>query len=347
MAPHWPAPWGLAADPIHQLIIDDELARAGVQRPSNAIGIGWAGPTITYAGTEEQKERYLFPLLTAEEIWCQLFSEPGSGSDLASLSTRAERDGDEWVVNGSKIWTSGAQHSQFGILLARTNPDAAKHKGITYFICPMNLPGIDVRPIREMTGGETFNEVFFTDVRLPLDAVVGEVNDGWRLAKVTLGNERVSLSTGGVLWGHGPTALDLLAQIKRAPVTDPVMRQNIVKVYIEHQILELIRMRTLTARIRGEQPGPEASIRKILADEHGQHVMELALSLQGASGMIANAHVGGLSGTQGPSAMEAAVWYYGFLFAQALTIGGGTGAVQRNIVGERVLGLPHEPEARA
>ena len=346
VAPHWPAPWGLAADPIHQLIIDDELARAGVQRPSNAIGIGWAGPTITYAGSGEQKERYLFPLLTAEEIWCQLFSEPGSGSDLASLSTRAERDGDEWVVNGSKIWTSGAQHSQFGILLARTNPDAAKHKGITYFICPMNLPGIDVRPIREMTGGETFNEVFFTDVRLPLDAVVGEVNDGWRLAKVTLGNERVSLSTGGVLWGHGPTALDLLAQIKRAPVTDPVMRQNIVKVYIEHQILELIRMRTLTARIRGEQPGPEASVRKILADEHGQHVMELALSLQGASGMIANAHVGGLSGTQGPSAMEAAVWYYGFLFAQALTIGGGTGAVQRNIVGERVLGLPHEPEAR-
>ena len=346
VAPHWPAPWGLAADPIHQLIIDDELARAGVQRPSNAIGIGWAGPTIAYAGSEEQKERYLFPLLTAEEIWCQLFSEPGSGSDLASLSTRAERDGDEWVVNGSKIWTSGAQHSQFGILLARTNPDAAKHKGITYFICPMNLPGIDVRPIREMTGGETFNEVFFTDVRLPLDAVVGEVNDGWRLAKVTLGNERVSLSTGGVLWGHGPTALDLLAQIKRAPVTDPVMRQNIVKVYIEHQILELIRMRTLTARIRGEQPGPEASVRKILADEHGQHVMELALSLQGASGMIANAHVGGLSGTQGPSAMEAAVWYYGFLFAQALTIGGGTGAVQRNIVGERVLGLPHEPEAR-
>lgn len=346
VAPHWPAPWGLAADPIHQLIIDDELARAGVQRPSNAIGIGWAGPTITYAGTEEQKERYLFPLLTAEEIWCQLFSEPGSGSDLASLSTRAERDGDEWVVNGSKIWTSGAQHSQFGILLARTNSDAAKHKGITYFICPMNLPGIDVRPIREMTGGETFNEVFFTDVRLPLDSVVGEVNDGWRLAKVTLGNERVSLSTGGVLWGHGPTALDLLAQIKRAPVTDPVMRQNIVKVYIEHQILELIRMRTLTARIRGEQPGPEASVRKILADEHGQHVMELALSLQGASGMIANAHVGGLSGTQGPSAMEAAVWYYGFLFAQALTIGGGTGAVQRNIVGERVLGLPHEPEAR-
>ena len=346
VAPHWPAPYGMGADPIHQLIIDDEFARAQLARPSNQIGIGWAAPTIIFAGTQEQRDRYVLPALAAEEIWCQLFSEPGAGSDLAGLSTRAVRDGDEWVVNGQKVWTTGAHYSKFGILIARTDPHVAKHKGITYFICPMNLPGIDVRPIREMTGGETFNEVFLTDVRLPLDAVVGEVNDGWRLAKVTLGNERVSLSTGGVLWGHGPTALDLLAQIKRAPVTDPVMRQNIVKVYIEHQILELIRMRTLTARIRGEQPGPEASVRKILADEHGQHVMELALSLQGASGMIANAHVGGLSGTQGPSAMEAAVWYYGFLFAQALTIGGGTGAVQRNIVGERVLGLPHEPEAR-
>ncbi|MEI8286833.1 MAG: acyl-CoA dehydrogenase family protein [Actinomycetes bacterium] len=346
VAPHWPLPWGLGADPVQQIIIDDEFARAGVKRPSNQIGIGWAAPTIIFAGTEEQKQRYVLPALASEEIWCQLFSEPEAGSDLAGLGTRAVRDGDDWIVNGQKIWTTGAHYSKFGILIARTDPDAPKHKGITYFICPMNLPGIDIRPIREMTGGETFNEVFFTDVRLPLDAVVGEVNDGWRLAKVTLGNERVSLSTGGVLWGHGPTALDLLAQIKRAPVTDPVMRQNIAKVFIAHQILELIRMRTLSARIRGEQPGPEASIRKILADEHGQHVMDLALSLQGASGMIANAHEGGLTGTHGASAMEAAVWYYGFLFAQALTIGGGTGAVQRNIVGERVLGLPHEPEAR-
>ena len=343
VAPHWPRPWGLAADPIHQLIIDDELATAGVKRPSNAIGIGWAGPTIAYAGSEAQKERYLFPLLAAEEIWCQLFSEPGSGSDLASLSTHAVLDGDEWVVNGQKIWTSGAQHSQFGILLARTNRDAAKHKGITYFICPMDLPGIEIRPIREMTGGETFNEVFFTDVRLPRDAVVGAVNDGWRLAKVTLGNERVSLSTGGVLWGHGPTALDLLDHIRKSgPVTDPVTRQHIASVYIEHQILELIRMRTLSARIKGEQPGPEASIRKILADEHGQNVMSLALSLRGAGGMLAENGGGGLSATV--SEGEAAVWYYGFLFSQALTIGGGTGAVQRNIVGERVLGLPHDPD---
>ena len=200
VAPQWPSPWGCAADPIHQLIIDDELAKAEVRRPVNPIGIGWAGPTLLYAGTEEQKQRYLPPMLSGEEFWCQLFSETGSGSDLASLGTRAVRDGDEFVINGQKIWTSGAQHAAFGILLARTDPDAPKHKGISYFICPMQLPGIEIRPITEMTGGHTFNEVFLTDVRIPAANLLGEVNDGWRLAKVTLGNERISLSTGGVLW---------------------------------------------------------------------------------------------------------------------------------------------------
>jgi alkylation response protein AidB-like acyl-CoA dehydrogenase len=336
VAPHWPAPWGLAADPVHQLVIDDEVARAGVKRPQNAIGIGWAGPTIAYAGTQAQKDRYLFPLLAGEEIWCQLFSEPSAGSDLASLTTRAERDGEEWVVNGQKVWTSGAQHSQFGILLARTDPDASKHRGITYFICPMDAPGIEIRPIKEMTGGETFNEVFLTDVRLAADAVVGDVNDGWRLAKVTLGNERVSLSTGGILWGHGPTAMDLLDQVRAGGgVSDPVMRQRVVGIWIEHQILEIIRMRTLTARLRGEQPGPEASIRKIIADEHGQHVAALARDLAGADAMLVP--------ELASASLADATWHYAFLFAQALTIGGGTGHVQRNIVGERVLGLPAEP----
>jgi alkylation response protein AidB-like acyl-CoA dehydrogenase len=333
VAPHLPVPWGLGADPIHQLIIDDELKRAGVARPSNAIGIGWAGPTIVHAGSEEQKRRYVPKILSGEEIWCQLFSEPEAGSDLASLRTRAVLDGDEWIVNGQKIWTSGAQHSKFGILLARTDPDAPKHRGITYFICPMNLPGIEVRPIREMTGGETFNEVFLTDVRLPRDAVVGEVNDGWRLAKVTLGNERVSLSTGGILWGHGPTAMNLIDQVRmKGGVSDSVMRRRVTDVWIEHQILELIRMRTLVARLRGEQPGPEASIRKILADEHGQHVAALAVDMMGADGVLgSNVDI------------DHAVWTGAFLFSQALTVGGGTGNVQRNIVAERVLQLPHEP----
>ena len=340
VAPHWPAPYGLGADPIHQLLIDDELSRAGVSRPSNQIGIGWGGPTILHAGTEEQKKRYLLPLLAAEEIWCQLFSEPGSGSDLASLSTRAVRDGDEWVVNGQKIWTSGAQHSQFGILIARTDTTAPKHKGITYFICPMDAPGIEIRPITSMAGADSFNEVFFTDVRIPHQNVVGQVNEGWRLAKVTLGNERVSLSTGGVLWGNGPTAPEVIDEARRMGVTDAVMRQRLAALWTEHTVLEIIRMRTLTARIRGSQPGPEASIRKIVADEHGQRTMQLARDLIGADAMLTG-------DDDGQKSLRSRSWYSGYMFSRALTIGGGTGEVQRNILGERVLGLPAEPDPLA
>jgi alkylation response protein AidB-like acyl-CoA dehydrogenase len=352
VAPHWPKPWGLDADPIHQILIDDELRAAGVRRPSNTIGIGWAGPTILHGGTEEQKERYLFPLLAAEEIWCQLFSEPGSGSDLASLSTRAVRDGDEWVVTGQKIWTSLAQFSKFGILIARTEPDAPKHEGISYFICPMDAPGIEIRPIIEMTGMHTFNEVFLDEVRLPAENLVGEVNRGWGLAKVTLGNERVSLSSGGALWGMGPTAEDLLDEVRAAGGTaDPVMRQELARLHIESELLRLIRLRTVTARIKGEPPGAEASIRKILADEHGQRIMGLAKDLAGPAGMLAVGGVGaaggaGGGGTPGPAGAftgsDSGMWHHGFLFAPALTVGGGTGEVQRNIVAERVLGLPHD-----
>lgn len=336
VAPNWPAPWGLEADPEHQLIIDDELRRAKVRRPNNPIGIGWAGPTILHAGTEEQKARYLMPLLAGDEFWCQLFSEPEAGSDLASLRTRAVRDGDEWVINGQKIWTSGAQYAKFGILIARTDPDATKHQGISYFVCPMDVPGIEIRPITEMTGLQVFNEVFFTDVRIPAANLVGREHDGWRLAKVTLGNERVSLSSGGVLWGMGPTAEDLLAAVRGAgPLDDPVARQEVAKVWTEHMILHLIRMRTISATLHGRPPGPEASIRKLLADEHGQHVMELARNLVGAEAML-QPGVGG-DGLHDP------IWHHGLLFSPALTIGGGTWAVQRNIIGERVLGLPAEP----
>jgi alkylation response protein AidB-like acyl-CoA dehydrogenase len=353
VAPHWPAPWGLAADPIHQLIIDDELNRAAVRRPTNPIGIGWAGPTLLYAGTQEQKDLYLDRLLSGEDFWCQLFSEPGSGSDLASLGTRALRDGDEFIVNGQKIWTSGAQHAKYGILIARTDPDLPKHKGISYFVCPMDAPGIEIRPITEMTGGHTFNEVFFTDVRIPAANLIGDLNDGWRLAKVTLGNERVSLSTGGVLWGSGPTALEMLDAVRaNGPVTDVHMRQRLASIYIEHMVLDLIRLRTLSAKLRGEQPGPEASIRKIMADEHGQHVMAVARDLLGASGMLTSSEgrdefvpgtdTKGLGPGRPPNDLGHPGWYDGYMFSQALTIGGGTGDVQRNIVAERVLGLPHD-----
>ncbi len=352
VAPHWPAPWGLAADPIHQLIIDDELGRAKVRRPVNPIGIGWAGPTILFAGTQEQKDRYLWPLLSGEEFWCQLFSEPGSGSDLANLGTRAVRDGDEFVVNGQKIWTSGAQHAKFGILIARTDPDVAKHKGVSYFVCPMDAPGIEIRPITEMTGGHTFNEVFFTDVRIPAENLVGDLNDGWRLAKVTLGNERVSLSSGGVLWGNGPTAMELIESLRDlGPVTDVHLRQRVADVYIEHKLLDLIRLRTLSAALKGQMPGPEASIRKLLADEHGQHVMLLARDLIGADAMLTSTDGGafvpgtdtkGLGPEKPAGGLHHPGWYDGFMFSQALTIGGGTFAVQRNIIAERVLGLPHD-----
>ena len=332
--PHWPRPWGLDADPIHQIIIDDELRRAGVSRPYNPIGTGWAGPTLLAAGTEEQKDRYLMPMVEGTDIWCQLFSEPGSGSDLAGLGTRAERDGDEWIVNGQKIWTSLGHHARYGILIARTDPDAPKHRGISYFICPMDAPGIEIRPIIEMTGGHTFNEVFLTDVRIPAENLVGEVNDGWRLAKVTLSNERVSLSSGGALWGQGPSADDLLDIVRqRGGVQDPVLRARLVELFIESQILRLIRLRTVTAAIKGAEPGPEASIRKVLADEHGQHIMDAAKDLAGAAGMLTDS---------GPLGGPVDFWHHGYLFAPALTIGGGTGDVQRNIVAERVLGLPHD-----
>ncbi len=354
VAPHWPVPWGLGADAVSQLVIDDELRSAGVRRPQNQIGIGWAGPTLIHAGTEEQKQRHLLPLLAAEEIWCQLFSEPGAGSDLAGLSTRAVADGDQWVVSGQKVWTTFAHEAAFGILLARTDPDAPKHQGITYFICPMDAPGIDIRPIVDMTGDHSFNEVFFDDVRLPAANVVGEVNRGWSLAKVTLGNERVSLSGEGALWGAGPTAADLVDLVRATGgTTDPMTRQRLARLWAEGEVLRLIRLRTVSAVVSGREPGPEASVRKALADEHGQHVMELAKSLAQAHGMLADAGPREALATQtSPSphpgtprhgaAWPSLMWAKGYLFSRALTIGGGTSEVQRNIIAERVLGLPHD-----
>ncbi len=355
VAPHWPRPWGLDADPVAQLVIDDEMRRAGVRRPSNQIGIGWAGPTLVHAGTEAQKERYLLPLLAGEEIWCQLFSEPGAGSDLAGLSTRAVRDGDEWVVSGQKVWTSFAHVSALGILLARTDPGVPKHRGISYFVCPMDAPGVTVRPIVDMTGDHAFNEVFLDEVRLPADHLVGEVNGGWALAKVTLGNERVSLSGEGALWGQGPTAGDLLDVVRGAGgVRDAGLRQALVRVWAEGEVLRLIRLRTISAALSGRTPGPEASVRKALADDHGQRVMDVAKRLAGPYGLLAEAGpgeglgppaAGGRPG--GASPWPASVWAKGYLFSRALTIGGGTAEVQRNIIAERVLGLPHDLDVEA
>jgi alkylation response protein AidB-like acyl-CoA dehydrogenase len=342
VAPHWPRPWGLEAGPIDQLVIDEELRRAGVKRPFNPIGVGWAGPTLLHAGTVEQKERYLPPLLSGEEVWCQLFSEPQAGSDLAGLSTRAVKDGEGWVVSGQKVWTTYAHMAKFGILLARTDPDVDKHAGISYFICPMDSPGVEVRGIVDMTGAHAFNEVFFDEVHLGPGHLVGAPGQGWSLAKVTLTNERVSLSGEGALWGQGPTAADIVEDLKRAGgVADPVMRQRVSSVWAEGEVLRLIRLRTLAAVLAGREPGPEASIRKALADDHGKRVMELATDLAGPHGML-GAKDRFAQNFSRLTSYPYTVWANGYLFSTALTIGGGTSEVQRNIISERVLGLPHD-----
>ena len=340
VAPHWPRPWGLDASPAEQLEIDEVLRELRVPRPLNPIGIGWAGPTLLVAGTPSSSSAGCPGILDGSELWCQLFSEPGAGSDLASLQTRAVRDGDEYVVNGQKVWTTLAHVARFGILLARTGTDDAEQDrqfGITYFVVDMQSPGIEVRPLVQMTGTHEFNEVFFTDVRVPAANVVGTVDDGWRLAKVTLGNERVSLSGEGALWGRGPTAQDVIDLVRAHGGTrDAVLRQRLAALYCEAEVLRLIRLRTLSARLRGLEPGPEASVRKALSDEHGQHVMETAKELAGTYGLLDDRGPYGEPDAQG--------WHYGYLYARALTIGGGTSEVQRNILGEKVLGLPRDSE---
>ena len=308
--------------------------------------MGWAGPTILFGGTDAQKERYLWPILTGEEVWCQLFSEPDSGSDLANLATRAVRDGERYIVNGSKIWSSGAHRSKFGILIARTDPDVPKHRGVSYFICPMDTPGLELRPIIDMTTAYSFNQTFFTDMELP-----------WRTASARRttagGSQRSRWATSGCrsrakahCGGSGPSAADLLDVVRSAGgMSDPVMRDRAARLHIEGEVLRLIRLRTLSARLQGRQPGPEASVRKALADDHGQHVMTLAKDLAGAHGLLANT---GPLGTSPEFPKTQAVvegwngWHGGYLFSPALTIGGGTSEVQRNIIAERVLGLPHD-----
>jgi alkylation response protein AidB-like acyl-CoA dehydrogenase len=325
VAPGWPSPWGLAADPVHQLIIGQELEEAGIDpQGHNPIGIGWAGPTVLAFGDEWQKERFLWPLLRGEEFWCQLFSEPGAGSDLAALSTRAERHGDDWIIEGQKVWTTWADVADYGILLARTDPTVARHRGISYFLCPMRQDGIEVRPIREMTGRTHFNEVFFSGARIPADHLVGGANQGWRLAKVTLGNERVSLSTGGVVWGMGPTTADVLDDLKGR--LDPIGRDRAASVHIESEILRLLGYRVLSSLIAGDAAGPEVAVKKLLADRHGQKVTELARDSMGAEGLLIDD--------------SESSWAY--LFARALTIGGGTTEVLRNLVAEQILGLPRD-----
>ncbi|UJB41746.1 acyl-CoA dehydrogenase [Streptomyces sp. A1-5] len=325
-APHLPAPYGLGAGPVEQLAIQQEMAAAGVR--VGELGIAtWVVPALLAHGTAAQQERYLPPTLRGDRLWCQLFSEPEAGSDLASLRTRAERTADGgWRINGQKVWTSAAQTADHGILLARTDPDAPKHRGLTFFIIDMSTPGIDVRPLREITGDALFNEVYFDDVLLPADAVVGAVDDGWRVARTTLGNERVHMADQMAF----DTGLEAL--VARTAELDGAVRARVGALVAEAHALGCIGLRTTLQRVSGLEPGAGASIRKLVQTAHQQKVADLALELLGPAGAV----------REGPGAPA----LHGFLMSRCLTIAGGTTQVQLNVVAERLLGLPRDPEPR-
>ncbi len=327
LAPHWPAPWGRSADPLDQLVIDEELSAAGVVRPNLAVG-AWALPTLIGHGTPEQQERWVRPTLLGNLSWCQLFSEPGAGSDLAALRTRAEPVEGGWVLNGQKVWTSLARTADFGICLARSEPGAPKHAGITYFIVDMHAEGIDIRPLRELTGAALFNEVFLTDVFVPDDAVIGSRGDGWRIARTTLSNERVSMSS-GASFGHGVESL-LRTIARRGPGATPVRAGELGRLLVEAQSVALLGLRSTLRTLSGVDPGSGSSVRKLLGVEHEQRVQEMGLALYGADGAV-------LDG-------DAQRWEEGFLATRCLTIAGGTSEVQRNVIAERMLGQPRDAE---
>jgi len=321
----WPVAFGgRGGDFVQAMIFRQEESRFDVTVGLFAVAIGMAGPTLIGFGTDPQRARYLPPMLRGDEIWCQLFSEPGAGSDLAGLSTRAERDGDQWVVNGQKVWSSGAHHADLGILLARTDPDAPKHRGITFFILDMRTPGIEVRPLRQMTGGATFNEVFFTDVRVPTANVVGEENGGWRATMTTLANER-NLSGG---MSSFPQILELARRC--GATTDPGIRQRLARCYTQAEISRYLGLRVQTALTRGRST-PETSIIKLFNSQRAREMAELTVAVQGPGGTLV-----------GRDAADGGFWQRQFLASPSLRIAAGSDEVQRNVIGERVLGLPHD-----
>jgi alkylation response protein AidB-like acyl-CoA dehydrogenase len=328
---------GLGLSPKLQKPVNETLARAGAPRAGglNPIGHGMGAPTIVTHGSEAQKQRYLRPLFTNEEIWCQLFSEPGAGSDVAGLSSRAMRDGDEWVVNGQKVWTTLAHVARWGMLVARTDPHAPKHKGLTYFVVDMQAPGVEVRPLFQITGEAEFNEVYFTDVRIPDAERLGDVGEGWRVSLTTLMNERVAI--GGQIPPRGSGFVgELMKTYAATGPHDEATRDRVMRLWVRAEVLRLTNIRASHNRAQGT-PGPEGSIGKLaMADVH-KDISECAVDLLGAAGTLFPA------GYPMARPRTTALWdnpQQAFLRARANSIEGGTTEIMKNILGERVLGLP-------
>lgn len=326
----WPKPWGAGLAPAFQGVFSEEAAGFALPVSTFVIGLGMVMPTIIEFGTDEQRERYVAKALRGDEVWSQLFSEPGAGSDVASLQMRAERDGDEWCLNGQKVWTTGAQLSDFGAVIARSSMQKPKHRGITMFIVDFRAPGVEIRPLRQMNGGSGFNEVFFTDVRVPDANRIGAVDDGWRCAVAMLMNERVAIGSGGGGRGTGVAPLIELAR-RRSVLGDPIVRQGIADAYVHSRVLGFIGQRTRAAMKAGKAPGPEGSVAKLAGALLARRTSDLGIAIAGAGG-------------QAWLDPRDARWALGVLSAPAARIAGGTDEVLRNIIGERVLGLPKEPQ---
>ncbi len=316
-APHWPEPYGRGAGPAEQLLIDQELAAAGVARPDLVIG-WWAAPTILEHGTPEQVERFVPGTTRGEFLWCQLFSEPGAGSDLASLRTRAVRTDGGWHLTGQKVWTSAAHKAKWGVCLARTDPDAPKHKGITYFLVEMSSPGIEIRPLREITGDSLFNEVFLDNVFVPDELVVGEVNDGWRLARTTLANERVAMANGTALGNPMEELLEMLAELE----LDAAEQDRLGRLIVTAQTGALLDQRIAQLAVGGQDPGAQSSVRKLIGVRYRQALAEYTMDVSEGGGLVHNHAV------------------FDFLNTRCLTIAGGTEQILLTVAAERLLGLP-------
>lgn len=331
----WPKEWGGGGGtPIQNVIYSQEEAGYAVPGGIFAIGLGMCIPTLMAWGPEDAKQRYVKPAVRGDEIWCQLFSEPAGGSDVAGLRTRAEKDGDEWVINGQKVWTSGAHYSDFGILLVRTDPAVPKHKGLTMFYIDMKSPGIEVRPIKQMSGGADFNEVFFSNVRVKDTQRLGKVGDGWKVALTTLMNERLAV---GGSQGNADTSelIELARQTEIAgepAIRNGAVRERIADWYVQAQGLKFTRFRTLTALSKGQTPGPESSISKIVAAKKMQDLGSFGMDLQDMGGVIRDRSISPAEGAYTEQ----------WIGAAGYRIAGGTDEILRNIVAERVLGLPQD-----